>query len=362
MMASTMAYGASSTNAEAVEKKPWRNRAKEEVKELQHTVKQLKATLKRLRERNKREKRVVHPSRVWEDVSQRQKRQRCRAEEENAKLRSEIIARAFLLQQMTQLVRQTGDSYLTFPTALYPRVPRPLLYTRSVEGYLARISELYYETESAFASHMTVDQIDTFREVSVAEEDKNTTLVTQKVCWTVPFTVERVVEALWQSMLLKPAPRGCGFDYNPALEASVLVASCCKSVIGPDSPKSVDVLSNLVIKKFPQSDRNGALMVAHMSAGLAESSSHLLKDGVGWDDYWLRVRECPREPHEESTSPLSQIQVFRRTRLKLVKNRTAAQRRFAGALTALIIDHVEEELEWRQQAIEHFLLASGHSH
>ncbi|TMW59836.1 hypothetical protein Poli38472_004905 [Pythium oligandrum] len=339
-----------------------RNRRKEELSYLRTKVKQMEETLSTLKRRRTEDKYegtmvVSKASRVWEDLAIRQQRQRQMVELENAKLRTMLSAQLKVGKDLMRLLQKGSrceDERVMQMTRANGVVYQPNL---TAEDQFNRVDQLYQLTNAAFASFPMDGSKNTFRDIKISEDDPNTTLVNFFVTWTLPFPKDQVLEATWQSVIQKAAKKNCGIPLAQSDNDDRMIAIFRSDASMIDKCMAGEVQGTMVAKKYAHNDVTQGVIITSIAAEMDKTKPKSLDDMNFGEDCWIRVMDIT-QPSELATQPLTQIQFNRRFRLHVVTDRSATQRRRAGALTEFVLAQIEEEVTWRQETIENLLLSS----
>ncbi|TMW60506.1 hypothetical protein Poli38472_000548 [Pythium oligandrum] len=183
-----------------------RNRQRNELLYLREKVAQMEETLAALRQSHGAsgsENAVVvsKAARLWEDLAGQQHEHRRAAELENAKLRAMLRTQITTGRDLMRLIRKSSRGLDESSMLVRTRRRGDVGASASVDDLFVRLQELYSLTDTVFSNVPSGENITMLRDFTTSEDDPNTTTVNSYSTWTLPFPMERVVEATWQSVV-----------------------------------------------------------------------------------------------------------------------------------------------------------------
>ncbi|TMW60510.1 hypothetical protein Poli38472_000552 [Pythium oligandrum] len=339
-----------------------RNRQRDELLYLRDKVTEMEETLKSLK-RNRvpteSEGAMVasKSTQIWEEMAGRQQKQRRVVELENAKLRAALRTQLKVGKDLMRLIQkssqvQDGTSSLVKRREI-TFVPAEL----TTEEHFARLLDLYCLTDNVFSSVPPGENITTLRDISTSEENPNTTTLVSYATWTMPFSMESVLKATWESVAREMVKKEPNFDLALDDKEDTMAAVFHWDTQIIFKWMQGEIAGTMVAQKFPHHAQNEAVVVFNLAAQLTPSLPRSFDDMKLAEDCWMRIRTVPSDS-ELDTVTMTQIQINRRLQLEIVTNETVSQRRKAGLLTDFVFSQAESAGKWRQEMIENLLFDS----
>ncbi|KAJ0407503.1 hypothetical protein ATCC90586_008978 [Pythium insidiosum] len=316
------------------------SRRREEIMYLRDKVKVLERALDEVKRRALAQSsgealRQVSPAvKLWMELASRQKEHRQASELVNAKLRVSLSSQVRMAKDLMRLLQR---SRRLLPTSTITAsssgecqnavmIPLPQVTADSLQECLHLLEK---ELDTVFLSPNFTLRTVPFRDVRVDDSGDGEVLIVIETSVMLPFELERVRDAVWQSVWTKVKRS------NEGKEVEDFDASCelfMASLLGH----------------------------VHIGATRREAPRGDPLDGMTInEDAWIRLLPSLQPSTGGLSSTMTLVQSSRRLRLNFTIAADASGQgkpKWIGALTEHVLAKVDEELAFKQQLIESLLL------
>ncbi|TMW59839.1 hypothetical protein Poli38472_004908 [Pythium oligandrum] len=317
---------------------------KHEIDFLHRKVKTLEdklSTLKRRREDTE------DATQSLKEVADRQEEHRQFVELENARLRAVLGTQMTVSKELIHSLQREeagGLAHLKRPKLSIP-VAQGLLR----DAHLLRIDELHRRSDEAFSASQFHSKERVFREIELSEDGVGGATIEIMVGWTLPFASDQVFESLWRATRQQGVKQGKATqDDNDQV-----------AVVYESRTMEIEQLvsGEMFSKRFDAQDDMPPTIVSHSSAKIIKTLTCCIQDIEYSEDSWIRVVPTTQSS-ESATSQTTQVYMSRRVHLAIATDDSVFLRRKAGTLTDFVLGWIDNELTWRQRAIENLLVSS----
>ncbi|TMW59837.1 hypothetical protein Poli38472_004906 [Pythium oligandrum] len=324
-----------------------RDPRRNELDELRNEAQKLEETLGKLKQR-----RITPDSssgNVWEEMAERQQRKRQLAESENARLRSLLDSKRRLGQELLHLLERS--TYQEEHDVLDDIEPPAFLNTSLLaEAQFARVDELFCLTSCIFSQVSSKPGTSLYREDKISDLDPNSTYINFYLVWSVPYSMDQVLEAAWVSVVDRAAKKDCGRKMTPDDTGESMTGAFHTDTSILNRGLRGEITGHCAAKKFVNESQ--AAIVTNVSASMDKARPRSVEDFAFREDSWIRIS---RAPHHNGTE-MSNIQISHRLHIRAETDRSATQRRKAAMMTQFVVAHIEHDITWRQDIIDNRLL------
>jgi hypothetical protein len=139
---------------------------------------------------------------MWQDIANRQQRQRQKAELEQAKLRGLLETQMKVARGLIKLMQKARriEEDESFPTAKRAKLPINVSGDISEEEQCAHVDELYHTMDEVFSFAKFHDGTLKFMDLEVQDQGDEDVVIEFRDAWALPFEIDEVVDAVWAFM------------------------------------------------------------------------------------------------------------------------------------------------------------------
>ncbi|KAJ0402112.1 hypothetical protein P43SY_006809 [Pythium insidiosum] len=271
---------------------------------------------------------------LWMELASRQKEQRQASELVNAKLRVTLSSQLRVAKDLMRLLQRSRRLLpMSTITPSFSGECQNAVMIQLPQVTADRLQECLHllekELDTVFVSPNFTSRTDPFRDVRVDDSGEGEVLIVTETSAILPFELELVRDAVWQSVWTKVKRS------NEGKEVQDFDASC---------------------------ELFMASLLGHVNIGASrrEAPRGDPLDGMTInEDAWIRLLPSLQPSAGGLSSTMTLVQSSRRLRLNFTLAADASgqgQRKWIGALTEHVLAKVDEELVFKQQLIESLLL------
>ncbi|TMW59853.1 hypothetical protein Poli38472_004922 [Pythium oligandrum] len=289
---------------------------------------------------------------VWKDVALRQRKHRRDVETENEKLRSMLRAQTLVGQQLLHLLQLTAlhEDQRAAPHdgAQQPRHVAP----SSEDEQYRYLDSLFARTAEAFAADCFQTAKPSFQDFRVSEDGLKAVVIDTVAGWIVPFPVDQVTTALWESLTHVDDSKVCqSLRMDVETKDDTLVTSFnIVAVHVPDQGCTGSVLT----RRYRTTD--GDTVIVSITSGEMVGNTVGFEAGVTFlEEQFMRIRSVPSLVESE-VGPVTQVQVKRQIRMTFPSDHTAARRNIVNAVIELMPLQVRDDIMRKREMVEGLML------